>query len=197
LLVAAAVAAFASAPPLDAGRELGATIGRRIACAPRLPEPCNRHPLARAYGFPLGKLVRALAPEPMAAVGPGGLPLVPVDFRYCRRASCAMPGSRRRELTRSNRRTTVFTVVEDDRRRDGTIRITYWLYRPTLGWERVVRSATRSDVAATSSLRLRVTDDPVLVPLETLDGRNHYEFPAVERPPWRWKVRPISPGARS
>src|SRR5688500_10167707 len=44
LLVAAAVAAIAGAPPLGAGRELGATIGRKIACAPRLPDPCNRQP---------------------------------------------------------------------------------------------------------------------------------------------------------
>jgi hypothetical protein len=126
LLVAAAVAAIAGAPPLGAGRELGATIGRKIACAPRLPDPCNRHPLAVAYGFPLGKLVRHLAPEAVAAVGTGGAPLVPVDFRYCRRASCAVPGATRPgELTGSLRRTTAFTQVEDHRRRDGTIKVTY------------------------------------------------------------------------
>jgi hypothetical protein len=52
----------------------------------------------------------------------------------------------------------------------------------------VVRTATAADVAAADSLRLRVTDHPVLVPLETLDGRNHHVFPASERPPWRWAV---------
>jgi len=26
------------------------------------------------------------------------------------------------------------------------------------------------------------------VPLETLPGRNHYDFPASEEPPWRWQV---------
>ena len=64
--------------------ELGAAIAERIACAPRHPVPCHRNPLALAYGFPLGKLVRLLAPAPAAALGPGGAPLLPVDFRRCR-----------------------------------------------------------------------------------------------------------------
>ena len=37
-------------------------------------------------------------------------------------------------------------------------------------------------------------DDPALVPLETLPGRDHYEFPAGERPPWQWRVRGLYPG---
>ena len=36
-------------------------------------------------------------------------------------------------------------------------------------------------------------DDPNLVPLETLPGRNHYEFPAAEQPPWQWRVPGIYP----
>ena len=34
----------------------------------------------------------------------------------------------------------------------------------------------------------------MLVPLETLPGRDHYEFPADERPPWQWNVRGVYPG---
>ncbi|MDP9228380.1 MAG: hypothetical protein M3M99_04915, partial [Actinomycetota bacterium] len=70
LLVVAAVAAVEAAPPDRSTRELGEAIGRRIACAPRHPVPCGRNPLALAYGLPLGKLVRRLAPA--AAVLAGG-----------------------------------------------------------------------------------------------------------------------------
>ena len=31
-------------------------------------------------------------------------------------------------------------------------------------------------------------------PLETLDGRDHYDFPPAEEPPWRWKVESVYPG---
>jgi hypothetical protein len=189
LLLLAAVAAVAGEPPLNEGRTLGATIGRRIACGPLLPKPCRRHPLALAYGFPLGKLVRALAPRVTARAGPGGAPLVPVDFRYCRRASCAVPAvCSDSRLTSANRRTTAFTAVEDRRRAGSGVRITYWLYRPGLGWESVVRSAGRAELAAAGALRLNDRHDPRLVPLETLAGRNHYRFEAAERPPWRWRV---------
>ena len=33
-----------------------------------------------------------------------------------------------------------------------------------------------------------------LVPLETLPGRDHYEFGAGERPPWQWSLRSTYPG---
>jgi len=84
LALLAALAALASAPPRRSARELGEVIARRIACPPRHPVPCGRNPLALAYGFPLGKLVRYLAPEPGVVAG-----LLPVDFRRCRRPSCA------------------------------------------------------------------------------------------------------------
>ena len=84
LLLLAAIAAIASGGDVDAGRTLAGAIGRKISCAPRLPEPCHRHPLVPAYGWPLARLVRALAPAPLAEPGQGGLPLVPVDFRRCR-----------------------------------------------------------------------------------------------------------------
>ena len=184
-LIAAAVAALSTAPPQRSARELGEVIGRRIACAPRHPVPCGRNPLALAYGFPLGKLVRHLVPQHLAAIGPGGGPLLPVDFRRCRLASCAAPGSDP-GLTASRRRVTAFTSIEDLRRAGGPVRVSYWLYRPTLGWERIVRSAGAAEISAASRVRLSLADDPALVPLETLPGRNHYRFPAGERPPWRW-----------
>ena len=36
----------------------------------------------------------------------------------------------------------------------------------------------------------------MLVPLETLDGRNQYDFAAGEEPPWRWRV-PLGLSRRS
>jgi hypothetical protein len=195
-LLLATVAAVAARPPGDAGRELGSAIARRIACAPRLPDACRHHPLVPGYGWPLARLVRALAPAPVARTGPSQLPLVPVDFRYCRRASCAVPlaGAAGLHLTRSGRRTTAFTAIDDRRRAEGFVEIAYWLYRPTLGWELISRRATQSDVDAAADVRVLERDDPALVPLETLPGRNHYAFPASERPPWQWQVEGRYPG---
>jgi hypothetical protein len=187
LLVAAGIAALAASPPTRSARELGDTIAGRVACVPRHPVPCGRNPLALAYGFPLGKLVRSLAPTPEAAGGPGGQALLPVDFRRCRRPSCAAPGPAT-GLTASNRRVTLFTSVEDRRRAGGDVTVTYWLYRPSLGWERSTRVAGDAEIAAAARIRLNLEDDPALVPLETLAGRNHYDFPRSEEPPWRWEV---------
>jgi hypothetical protein len=187
LLIVIAIAALVAAPSRPADRELGEMIARRIACTPRHPVPCGRNPLAVAYGFPLGKLVRSLAPPPAAEPGPGGAPLLPVDFRYCRRASCAAPGPEPR-LTASGRRVTMFTSVEDRRRAGEGVRVTYWLYRPGLDWDRIVRTAGPAEIAAASSIRLNLEDDPALVPLETLPGRDHYLFPPGEEPPWRWSI---------
>lgn len=196
LLLVAAVAGLAARPPGDAGRELGAAVARRLACAPRLPDACRHHPLVPAYGWPLARLVRALVPPPVARSGPSGLPLVPVDFRYCRRESCAVPlaGAAGTHLTRSGRRTTAFTSIDDRRRSDGFVAISYWLYRPTLGWELIARRATQSDVDAAARVQVLERDDQALVPLETLPGRNHYPFPASERPPWQWRVEGRYPG---
>jgi hypothetical protein len=181
-LIVVAIAALVASPPRRADRELGEMLARRIACTPRYPVPCGRNPLALAYGFPLGKLVRSLAP---AAATRGGE--LPVDFRYCRQPSCARPGSGT-GLTASRRRVTEFTSVEDARRSGGGVRITYWLYRPGLGWERIARTAGAAEMAAASAIRLNLEDDPALVPLETLPGRDHYDFPPGEEPPWRWHV---------
>jgi hypothetical protein len=180
LSIVIAIAALVVSPARRGDRELGEMLARRIACAPRYPVPCGRNPLALAYGFPLGKLVRYLAPAPSAVGGE-----LPVDFRYCRQTSCATPGEGA-GLTASNRRVTEFTSVEDRRSVGGLVRITYWLYRPGQRWERIVREAGAAEIAAAPGIRLNLEDDPPLVPLETLPGRDHYRFPSIEQPPWQW-----------
>jgi hypothetical protein len=192
LLLLAAIATLSSGGEIDPGNALGNTIARRLACAPRLPEPCRRHPLVPAYGWPLARLARALAPAPEALPGPSGLPLVPVDFRRCRRESCAVAAGP--HTTASGRRTTAFTQVLDRRRTLGWVELTYWLYRPGLGWERVVRRADQAQIEAASHVRVLLKDDPALVPLETLPGRDQYEFPSGEQPPWQWRVDSRYPG---
>jgi Flp pilus assembly pilin Flp len=192
LLLLGAVAAVAAGGRIDAGRDLGAALGRRLVCGPHLPDACRHHPLVPAYGWPLARLARALAPPPEARLGPSGLPLVPVDFRRCRRESCAVAAGP--HLTASGRRTTAFTEVLDRRRALGWVEVVYWLYRPGLGWERVARQASQADVDAAAGVRVLLRDDPNLVPLETLPGRNHYEFAAGERPPWQWHISGLYPG---
>jgi len=97
-------------------------------------------------------------------------------------------------VTASNRRVTLFTTIDDRRDSDGWVELSYWAYRPTLGWERVVRRADDGVVAAAAGTAVLERDDPALVPLETLPGRNHYGFPAAERPPWQWNVSGRYPG---
>lgn len=192
LLLVVAISAIAAGGEIDAGRRLAGAIGKKIACAPRLPDACRHHPLVTAYGWPLARLAQALAPPPQALPGRSGLPLVPVDFRRCRRQSCAVAAGG--HLTAAGRRTTAFTEIRDRRRAGGWVEVVYWLYRPTLGWQRLARRASSADVEAASSVEVLLGDDPALVPLETLPGRNHYDFPASERPPWQWRVAGRYPG---
>ncbi len=192
LLLLAGIAAVAAGGEVDAGRGLAGAIAKRLACAPRIPDACRHHPLVPAYGWPLARLARALAPAPEPRLGPAGLPLVPVDFRHCRRESCAVAAGP--HLTASRRRTTAFTELLDRRRSAGWVEIAYWLYRPSLGWERVVHRAGKAQIEAAASVPVLAEDDPALVPLETLPGRNHYDFRAGERPPWQWRVHPLYPG---
>lgn len=195
LIVIAAVSALIAAPPKSGSRELAATIGHRIACAPRLPDACRHHPLVRAYGWPLARLARYLAPAVAARPGPDGAVLAPVDFRYCRSASCAVPRTDQPlHLTTSGRRVTVFTSIEDRRRARGLVELIFWLYRPSLGWEEVIRRVSSADVSAASGVEVLLQDDPNLVPLETIPGRDQYEFPAGEQPPWRWNLQSVYPG---
>ena len=192
LLLLAAIAAVAAGGEIDAGRGLAGAIGRRIACAPRLPDACRHHPLVPAYGWPLARLARALAPAPEAKPGPRGLPLVPVDFRRCRRESCAVAAGP--HLTASRRRTTAFTQIDRPAPLARLGRDDLLALPPGLGWERIVRRAGQAQVDAAAGVPVLLEDDPALVPLETLPGRNHYEFPASERPPWQWRVHGRYPG---
>ncbi len=171
-----------------AGRGLGVRIANRISCGPREPGVCRQHPAVSAYGWDLARAVRWLAPAPSARSGPGGSLLVPVDFRYCQRASCAVPAGDGR-LTTANRRLTLFTEVARLGPDQGW-RIRYWSYRPSIGWERIDRFAGPAEIGAASGTRVLLEDSPRLVPLEILPGRNHYELPRGEEAPWRWKVSP-------
>lgn len=192
LLLIAAVSAIAAGGQVDAGRRLAGALGRRLVCGPRLPDSCRHHPLVPAYGWPLARLTRALAPPPTALPDPSGLPLMPVDFRRCRSQSCAVAAGP--HLTASGRRTTVFTELLDHRRSGGFVEIVFWEYRPGLGWRALRRRATQADVEAAAGVEVLELDDPALVPLETLPGRNHYQFPAGEQPPWQWRVAGRYPG---
>ena len=192
LACAAAVAAVGASPPRDGGLELARALAQTMRCAPRLPDACWHDPLTAAYGRPLAGSVRALAPAPRALPGASGALLLPVDFRTCRSESCALP-SARPELTASNRRVSAFVSVLDRRRGGGAAEISYWEYRPTLGWERIVRRASSDEVAALSHTPLPEAANPRLVPLETLAGRNHVDFRTGEEPPWRWLVETAVP----
>src|ERR1700754_574518 len=90
LILVAVIALIASGGEVKAGRELAGVIGRRIACAPHLPDACHHEAVVPAYGWPLPPLARALGPPPEPLPAADGLPLVPVDFRYCRSESCAV-----------------------------------------------------------------------------------------------------------
>jgi len=184
LLFAGLIGALALGGDEPAGKGVGVRLANRISCGPRQPDDCDHHPAVTAYGWPVARLVRYLVPEPMARPGPGGINLSPVDFRWCQRSSCAVP-SGKPGLTTANRRTTVFTEV---RKEDGGLEITYWLYRPGIGWEDLHRRAGPEDIEAASGTRVLLKDVPTIVPLETLDGRNHVEMPPGETPPWQWKI---------
>ncbi|MBA2240332.1 MAG: hypothetical protein H0W09_03680 [Solirubrobacterales bacterium] len=187
LALLAAISSFAAGGGDRSARELGTALTQKIRCAARLSDTCWRDPLTDAYGRSVAGLVRSLAPPPVT-VSSGSGPLLPVDFRRCRSVSCSLPGPRSPALTASNRRTSAFVHVIDERGSSGDVTLTYWLYRPTLGWESVVRRATSEQVEAAAATPLLDSDVPVLVPLETLPGRNHFRFAEGEEPPWRWEV---------
>jgi len=187
-IFAVLAAAYLTGAADKPGHGLGIRIANRIACGPREPGVCRQHPAVSAYGQDLARVVRWLAPEPFARIGPDGRLLAPVDFRYCQQPGCALPAGDGR-LTTSNRRLTLFTEVAATGQSDPGWRITYWFYRPSLGWDRVVRLAGPAEVGAASGTRVLLQDSPRLVPLEILPGRNHYRLPAGDEPPWRWKIR--------
>lgn len=159
-------------------RTLASKIAFKQRCAVRYPDPCWQDPLSEAYGRALGGAVRALAPAPAAREG-----LVGVDYRRCRRISCAAWAGP--HLTASNRRTTTFTSVSESAAGVG---IDYWVYRPTIGWELTESYVDVAELSAYARTPLLDSADPALVPLETLLGRDDARFPAGEEPPWRGQV---------
>jgi Flp pilus assembly pilin Flp len=185
-LVAAAIVALVAIGPERRDGTLASAIAFKQRCAVRYPDPCWQDPLTEAYGRAIAGAVRALAPAPETHVGPGGIGLVGIDYRRCRQAGCAVPASER--LTTANRRTTAFTSIDDRRRTSGTVTIDYWIYRPTIPWERISRTVDAGEIAAYSRTPLLESANPALVPLETLLGRDDARFPAVEEPPWRNRI---------
>jgi hypothetical protein len=187
LVLLAALVACAVVALFTVGRSEDTSLASAIAfkqrCAVRYPEPCWQDPLTEAYGRRLAGAVRALAPAPAPRTGPGGGALVGVDYRRCRRPSCAAWAGP--HLTPSNRRTTAFTAVRDAG--DGYA-IDFWIYRPTIGWELATEHVRAEELDRYASVPLLETADPVLVPLETLLGRDDARFPPGEEPPWRGKV---------
>lgn len=169
----------------DPTPDLASALLRKQRCAVRFPDPCWQDPLTEAYGRSIAGAVRALAPAPEPVDG-----LVGVDYRRCRQRSCAtpLPGAAGLHLTISNRRTTAFTAIAEHERLRGDLRIDYWIYRPTLGWELLRRRASSAEVRALAATPLPETADPRLVPLETLLGRDEARFSASEEPPWRGEV---------
>ena len=191
LLLGLAITAVALILTVEQGpfseRGLANRLANRIACGPALPGSCRSHPVRAAYGPAAGRALRYFAPAPRPVRDRLGRDLLPVDFRYCRTPGCAIPDPGRPEfdLTRSNRRTTMFTEVA---RTSAGLRLTWWLYRPGMAWEAIQREVSAADLAAAADTRLSLEDSPRLVPLEALDGRNHTRFGSGERPPWQWNV---------
>jgi hypothetical protein len=185
-LIACGVVAFVIASPDRRDGMLAATIAFKQRCAVRYPDPCWQDPLTEAYGRALAGAIRALAPAPAAVAGADGVWLVGVDYRRCRQPSCAVPADGR--LTTSNRLITAFTSVRDERHGSGTMTIDYWIYRPTIGWERISRTLDGDTVAGYAATPLLESASPALVPLETLLGRDDARFAAGEEPPWRGGV---------
>ena len=187
LLVAVGIAVATGDLGSGAGRGIGVRIANRIACGPVGPGSCRSHPVVEAYGDRLAKAIRALGPAPMVLTDASGRRLLPVDFRYCRRPSCATPDPGRDDLdlTASKRRTTWFTEVA--RLADGHL-VTWWGWWPGIGWRAVRRTIADSELEAHSGVRVTLKEGPRLVPLEALDGRNHRDFTGAERPPWQWRI---------
>ena len=187
LALAAAVLFIAGGLGPETGRGLATRIANRIACGPLEPGPCRRHPAVTAYGSSIAAALRAFAPSDLIRQDGTGRNLLPVDYRRCRIPSCAEvdPGRPEFDLTLSNRRTTLFTEAS---RSEGLLNLTWWAWRPGIGWEATRRSVETAEAEAVRGTPVLLSDSPLLVPLEALDGRNHTRFRSDERPPWQWAV---------
>ncbi len=160
---------------------------------PAFPSACRHHPLVPAYGWPLARLARALAPAargPARPLRPSPRPgrLPPLPPRKLRRRRGAPPdrlGPPHHRLHPAPRPPPL--------RRLGRADLLALPPRPRLGAHRPPRRPS-PDRRRRATSRVLLKDDPALVPLETLPGRNHYDFPPGERPPWQWQVHATYPG---
>ena len=169
------------------GRGVGVRIANRIACGPVGVGSCRTHPAIDAYGERLAKAITALGPRPTIMTDGSGRSLLPVDFRHCRRPSCAEfdPSRPDLKLTGANRRTTWFTEVS--RSGEGNL-VTWWGWWPGIGWRAFRRTISDRELDEHTGVRVTLGEGPRIVPLEALDGRNHRKFRGIERAPWQWTV---------
>jgi hypothetical protein len=177
------VALFALRGGFD-GRDLGGFLARHFVCA--VSGRCDRDELrlVSAYGERDAATVRALAPNLVYERGERELP---VDWRRCRRVSCAsapddpeldahLGDARGRADGESRARATAFTHVI---RRHGRLYIQYWLYYPD------------SNTALAGSDRL--WERSLVLPLirRLLDGTPDY--PGFHRDDWEGAFLRVDP----
>ena len=130
-----AIAAVASGGDVDAGRTLGRARSDGRSSAPRA---CPSPAATTLWSPPTAGRWRALsAPwhrprSPSAA--PPACPWSRSTSAAAGSESCAVAADP--HLTAAGRRTTAFISIEDRRQDLGWVEVTYWLYRPGLGWER-------------------------------------------------------------
>ncbi len=127
LLVSLALGGLLAVAPLVDGRSLGGFLTHRIACAARGGCEDGDAALVGAYGPSDAALVRRHAPN---LVYEPGERQIPVDWRRCRKPSCAnAPDDRDLDVhgSEAGARATVFTHVL---RRDRRTFLQYWLYYP-------------------------------------------------------------------
>jgi hypothetical protein len=98
-----------------------------------------------------------------------------------------LPNTRLRGARRTSRPHRLQPFVSG-RESAGGAQITYWEYRPTLGWRERTVVASAADISALAGTPLLDSQIPALVALETLPGANHYDFAPGEEPPWRWQI---------
>jgi hypothetical protein len=127
LLVSLALGALGALGRQLDGRSFGAFLAHRVLCPVKRGCHEGDAALARAYGARDAQLVRRHAPNVVYERGEAQLP---VDYRRCRRRSCADgPTDRDLDVHRSHagQRATAFTRVI---RREGRTYLQYWLYYP-------------------------------------------------------------------
>ncbi|MGH2981639.1 MAG: hypothetical protein ACRDKV_06320 [Solirubrobacterales bacterium] len=138
------LAAFAKLDPLSLGLSLARGLATSLLCAVRSEDCEGASRLASAYGPELAAAVRAHAPE---VVYERGMRALPVDYRRCRRSSCAdRSGEGRVSRSASGEPATAFVRLIDCRRsagipssgetadcsaqRAGNLYLQYWFFYP-------------------------------------------------------------------